>query len=488
MAGAMLAGALAAQAEKPPNVLFLVADDWNAMVGAMGCPQAVTPNLDRLAAGGTVFLNAHAPATWCAPSRTAIMTGLLPHRTGCYGEQPHMFQMPERQTIPDRFRAAGYSVAGAGKIYHHMPGQVDPGRFDEYFIWNEAHKKKGWGLFAWHEGSPAPPDPPVSDIAKYLGMPLWDIWAMPNGDEEAMADTLGANWAAAYLERKHEKPFFLAYGVYAPHKQNYAPQKYFDLYPLEQIRLPEVDADELADLPEGIRRIAENRAKRIHDRIVENGDWKVAVQGYLACVSYADAMLGRVLDALDRSPYRDNTVVVFWSDNGYHLGENTWWAKHSLWRPTTRVPFIWAGPGIPQGVRVENPVGLIDTCRTLVDLCGLPAVEEADGQSLVPVFRNPSHAEDREVLINFDDSYAVVNRHWRYIRRPDGEELYHTENDPAERRNLASNPEYAGVMRTLAKKIPDHPAPAGPVPYKTLRLVVEGESFHWEPVRKNRPQ
>lgn len=466
-----------------PNVLFLVADDWNDMVGAMGCSQAITPNLDRLAARGTVFMNAHAPATWCAPSRTAILTGLLPHRTGLYGPQPHMPNIPDHPAIPQLFHSHGYAVFGAGKIYHHMPGYLDLRGFDDYFIWNESHKKRGWTLDAWGDGSPVPPEVPISDMAKYLGMPLWDHYAMPNEDEAKMADTLGADWAAGVLRRKQEKPFFLAYGVYAPHQPNYVPEKYFDLYPLDQIQLPDVDVQELADLPEAVRRQVAHRARRIHEKIVQNDDWRPAVRGYLAAVSYADAMVGRILDALDTSPYKENTIVVFWSDQGWHLGEKTWWGKHSLWQRTTNVPLIWAGPGVAQGAVVESTVGLIDIYRTLTDLCGLDYETELDGQSLAAVLRNPALAKDRIVVITHEDSFAAVNRHWRYIQRPSGEELYDLQTDPEERRNVASNPEYADVIRMLSKALPADRAPAAPGPQGAgLKLITDGESFRWEKV------
>ena len=464
-----------------PNVLFLAVDDWNDMVGAMGDNQAITPNLDRLAKRGIVFTNAHAPGVYCAPSRSAIMTGLHPYNSGLYTDEPHMFNIPDRQDIPQYFKANGYKVYGVGKIYHHMPGYLDRRGFDEYFIWNEAHKKDGWRLEAWGQGAPVPPEVPISDVAKYTGWANFDLYEMPNEDEEKMADTIGANWAADFLKQEHEKPFFLAYGSYAPHKQNYAPKKYFDLYPVDKIKLPEVKEDDLDDLSPKVRKTKLNRAKRIHFRIVDHDDWKKVIQAYLACVSYADAQVGTVLDALEKSPYADNTVVVLWSDQGYHLGEKFHWGKHTLWERTTNAPYIWAGPGVPKGVKSDVTVSLIDTYSTLIDLCGLKRFTPLDGESLVPIFNDPKNAPDRTAITTQHKSYGIVNRKWRYIWRDnDGEELYDLNKDPHEWYNLADNAEYSAIKKKFAALIPQKIAPAGKGrKNKQLRLQCQGEDYKW---------
>ena len=471
-------------ANERPNVLFLAVDDMNDMIGPMGCRQLHTPNLDRLAARGTVFMNAQTPSPWCAPSRSAIMTGLQPFHSGLYADEPAQFNLPDHVDLVRNFKKNGYETAGGGKIYHHMPGQIDLRGFDQWFIWNPESKLKGWGLKSWDEGAPVPPEVPFCDTAKYTGWKEFDFYAMPNADEEKMADTICANWAAEFLKKKHDKPFFLAFGRFAPHKPNYVPQKYFDLYPLDKIQLPEVLANDIDDVPASVRKVVEGRAKKVHNQIVAHGDWPRAIQGYLAAISYTDAMMGRVLDALEKSPYASNTVVVFWSDNGYHLGEKTWWAKHTLWQRSTNVPFIWAGPGVPKGVKTDCTVSLIDTYKTLIDLCGLPAQDKLDGESLMSVFKNPAEAKDRTVIVTYDDSYALVNRQWRYIARPDGEELYDVKADWHEWKNLAGNPEYTAVKKELAAQVPVNPAPAGlGQQSKTLRLICEGENFRWAPVK-----
>ena len=347
-------------------------------------------------------------------------------------------------------------------------------------------KSNGWKVDSWTDLAPLPPERPFSDIARYTRWKEFDFYAVPNEQEKQMADTVRANWAVDFLKRDHDKPFFLAFGTYAPHKPNYAPQKYFDLYPLEQIELPPIQENDLDDLPEEIQRKLNGRAKRVHNLIEEHGDWKRAIQGYMACISYADAMLGRVLDALEQSPYAENTVVVLWSDNGYHLGEKTWWAKHTLWQRTSHVPFIWAGPGIPRGAKPDCTVSLIDTCKTLIDLCGLSQQKELDGKSLVSVFQGLETDMDRTVVVaESRESFAVINRNWRLIVRPEGNELYNRRNDPNEWKNLAGNPEYADVEKTLLNQLPSNPAEqAMGRKNRKLKLVLDGEDYRWVPTGK----
>ena len=226
--------------------------------------------------------------------------------------------------------------------------------------------------------------------------------AVPNDREEEMADSIRVNWACDVLRRPHEKPFFLAVGLYAPHFPNYAPQKYFDLYDSDKIVPPAYKADDLDDLPPKIRQAKINRSK-IHQRLVELDAVEDAIHGYLACVSYADAMLGRVLKALEESPYKDNTVVVLWSDHGYHHGEKGHWGKHTLWERTSNVPFIWAGPRIAAGTTVDTTVSLIDMYPTFVEMCALSEVSGLEGTSLAPVLNSPQSATDRNVYLPFMD-------------------------------------------------------------------------------------
>jgi arylsulfatase A-like enzyme len=273
--------------------------------------------------------------------------------------------------------------------------------------------------------------------------------------------------------------------MYSPHFPNYAPQKYFDLYDPEKIELPPYKAEDLDDLPDRIRKNMTNRSSQ-HKELEGYGALKEAVRGYLACVSFADAMLGRVLDALDASPYKDNTIIVFWSDQGFHHGEKMHWGKHTLWQRTSHVPFVWAGKGIPENKKVATTVSLIDLYPTFIDLCGLPRTKNLEGTSLVSVLKNPSSATDRNVFLpsNERGSYAVINTNWRYISYFDGgEELYNIKEDPNEWHNLAGEPKYKPVEMEMKKSAPSSFAPSV-TPKNQLKLIIEGNTWHWEKKKK----
>lgn len=310
-----------------------------------------------------------------------------------------------------------------------------------------------------------------------------------NDQEEKMADTIRINWAVEQLQKKHDKPFFLACGIYAPHFPNYCPQKYFDMYDPEKIQLPPMKDDDLEDLPPRIRRQKENRRRAHHDKLVAIDAVDDAIHGYLACMSYADAMMGRVLDALKSSPYADNTIVVFWSDHGYHHGEKGNWGKHTLWERTSNVPFIWAGPGVAEEQKCDVTVSLIDMYPTLVDLCELPHPSQPlEGTSLAETLADPVTAKDRDVFLPYmiPGEYAVINRDWRYIRYgEDGEELYNVRQDPNEWNNLASVSQYEDVMAKLRKVAPNTFEEPEPKLNARKDLVVEGETFRWEKGKGN---
>ena len=287
-----------------PNVLFIAVDDWNDWVGVYGHGQAKTPNLDRLAARGVTFRNAHTSAVYCAPSRTSVMTGLNPHTTGAYTDEPHFASVnhPDLRDLPLWFREHDYYVAGGGKIYHHMPGFIDMRGWDEYFIWNEDLKKKGWGLDSWGDGAPLPEEVPLSPIAKHLLAQEMERfpnknhervnshieWGpLPNEAEEKMADTICTNWAAEFLrstETPNGKPFFLGFGLYAPHKPNFVPQKYFRMYSLKDIEQPEMFPGDLDDLPPQLRRKTLARKNYVDTPMRQLMCAKKAVHGYLAAI------------------------------------------------------------------------------------------------------------------------------------------------------------------------------------------------------------
>ncbi|MGI9244274.1 MAG: sulfatase-like hydrolase/transferase [Verrucomicrobiales bacterium] len=484
LAFASLSAPLAAEGR--PNVLFLAVDDMNDWIGCLGTtPSAITPNIDRLAARGVNFSNAHTAGVFCAPSRAAIFSGQFASTTGCYTTSAYFADHPNIEGLQTSFSKAGYTTLGAGKLFHHPAGNIDQRGWSEFFLRNQSQRENGWPLDSWSAETPFPDPFPASifNRGQEIKGGLFLEWAaIPDGKEEEMADTQRVNWAVEQLKTKHDKPFFLAAGIYAPHFPNYCPQKYFDLYDPEKIQLPPYKIDDLEDLPERIRR-AKTARSRIHQKLEGLDAVKDAIHGYLACMSYADAMMGRVLDALEASPYSDNTIVVLWSDHGYHHGEKGDWGKHTLWERTSNVPFIWAGPGVAKGVRTDVTVSLIDMYPTFVDMCDLPEPrQQLEGTSLAGTLASPATAKDRDVYLPFmaPGEYAVINRDWRYISYgDDGEELYDVGADPNEWHNIAGDLENGAVKERLRKAAPGSFAPASPKRHIKKDLIIEGESFRW---------
>ena len=499
----LLLGVCQVSAAKPrPNVLFLAVDDMNDWIGCLETtPRAVTPNIDRLAARGVNFSNAHTAGVFCAPSRAAIFSGQYASTTGCY-ETPYYFVgHPEIEGLQSSFAKAGYTTLGAGKLFHHPAGAIDQRGWTRFFLRNPFQRTSGWPLESWSKETPVPQPFPASiyNRGKRFKAGLFLEWAaIPNEKEEEMADTIRVNWAVEQLKKTHEQPFFLACGLYAPHYPNYCPQKYFDLYDPAKIELPPIRENDLEDLPPKIRKQRENRKRLHYERLAQMGAVDDAIHGYLACISYADAMLGRALDALESSPYADNTIVVLWSDHGYHHGEKGQWGKHTLWERTSNVPFIWAGPGVASGVKTDVTASLIDIYPTLVEMCGLPKPhQQLEGESLASTLKNPTTAVDRNVFLPYmtPGEYAVINRDWRYIcYGDDGEELYNLRDDPNEWNNLASDERYTDVKTQLRESAPKTFAPPQDKLNSRRDLVVQGETFRWErgkgnykPLAKYRP-
>lgn len=475
-----------------PNVLFFALDDLCDWVGPLGYDQAVTPNMDRLAARGVTFTNAHTAGIFCAPSRSAIFTGQYAHRTGCYATQVYFHHRPELCPLQKAFQESGYATYGAGKLFHHPAGYVDLRGWDEFYVRSQDQRQTGWPLNSWAPEDPIVPQPYPNSRFNHDREPANKFfleWGkVLDQDEEEMADTIRTNWACDLLSREHDKPFFVGVGLYTPHFPNYCPEKYFALYDRDRIEPPLYLQDDLDDLPPKVRKAKTGRSA-IHKRLVRLGAVKDAIHGYLACVSYADAMLGRLLDAIEEGPNRDNTIIVLWSDHGYHHGEKYDWGKHTLWQRTSRVPFIWAGPGIATGQKIDSTVSLIDMYPTFIDLCGLDPDGELDGVSAADVLREPGSAVDRDVLLPGmrPNEFAIINRDWRYIRYEDGgEELYDLRSDIDEWHNLATDPEHAERKDQLASKGPTEFAAPGPA-RNEMKLRLDQEEFSWVPRKaKNR--
>lgn len=420
-----------------PNVLFIAVDDLNHWVGHLARnPQTKTPNLDRLAARGVTFTRAYCAAPVCNPSRAALMSGMRPSTTGVYDNgEDWRPQIPAAKTLNDVFRKAGYWVGASGKIYH--------GAYERFEDWDEYHHAKG-----------GDPKPKGSD-----GVGGIKFGALDCGDED-LADYRIADWTIKQLGRKHDKPFFVACGFHKPHMPWNVPQKWFDMFPLDAIQLPPVKEDDLSDIPSAGRAFAKPDGD--HKQILVSGRWKEAVQAYLATIAYLDMNVGRVLDALDKSPHRDNTIVVLWGDHGWHLGEKSHWRKFALWEEATRAPLIWIAPGVTQpNGRCERTVDFMSIYPTLCDLCGIAIPKHVEGPSLRPLLSNPKCAWDRPALTTFKrENHAARSEGWRYIRYADGsEELYDETADPLEWTNLATRAEHSDIKQSLAKSFPAINAP-----------------------------
>ena len=462
-----------------PNVLFIAVDDMNDWVGCLGgYPAAVvTPHIDRLAASGTLFTNAHCPSPLCAPSRAAVLTGLFPSTSGIYGNQHWWFpNLPEVDSLPQRFRDAGYTTLGAGKIFHHTAGNHPPkpwDRFQRLTYANDPWFRGATINYPWSTPEPFPEEFPFSAVPGLGHENDWGDTGIPERDYE---DERSADFAIKVLKSPAEAPFFLACGFFRPHLPWYVPQRFFDLYPLDAIQLPQAPKHDLDDLSSaGLKLAAARRGD--FDRIRESGRWRHAIQAYLAAISYADHQVGRVLTALNQGPHAGNTIVVFWSDHGWHLGEKRHWHKGTLWEEATRVPLIIRAPGLAEG-RCDRPVSLIDLYPTLTDLAGLNGPDHLDGQSLQPLLENPQRPWSRPARVEFGRGNAAVrSQRYRLIQYHDGSrELYDHATDPQEWVNRRDDPDLASVRRSLVSQLPTQWAP--PRPSKAA-FDFDPTSFTW---------
>lgn len=464
-----------AQSEKP-NVLFIAVDDLNDWVGVLhGHPQAKTPNMDRLASEGVLFANAHTQAPLCNPSRTSLLTGLRPSTTGIYGLAPRYRQIEKTRsvvTLPQYFSRNGYHTISTGKILH---GGITPEeRKTEFLEWGP---DGGFGPL---------PDEKIMD--KKLDMvqnPLLDWGVFPADNDTVLADYKTASWAAGRIRRLEEeggaKPFFLAVGFHRPHVPLLASQKWFDLYPKEDLILPPAPRGDRDDVPDFAWYLHWYLPEPRLSWLIKNNEWENKVRAYLACISFVDAQIGRVLDALRDSRFKDNTIVVLWSDHGYHLGEKDISGKNTLWERSTHVPLIFAGPGIQKDRQCGEAVELLDIYPTLVDLAGLDEKNGLEGESLVPLLNNVNAERARPAItVHNPDNYSVRTEKWRYIQYADGsQELYDHTRDPYEWSNLAGDPAYRQVVSELKKWLPGHSEPLAPGS-KNRILEKRDDGWYWE--------
>lgn len=448
-------------AERRPNVLLICGDDLNAWIGPLDRhPGTRTPHLDAFARDGVVFSHAYCTAPHCNPSRTSVFTGRRPTTTGVYHGE--VLAGAEWITLPEHFRAHGYTAFGAGKVFH---GQYDyrtaTKRYATTAAWLDTHNRPDlWDEFHPCADEPLPADRPFNGFFDFRrdDVPDWychfDWGALADEQADRLPDLRVAEQTAEFFHRPHRNPFFAAVGFYRPHLPWYVPRRFFDLHPLASVRLPDVTPDELAEVPPIARSWALTPPD--HERIVERGQWRHAVRGYLAAVSFCDEMIGQVLAALAASGHLDDTVVVVWSDNGFHLGEKLHWRKFTLWEEATRVPLLVRAPARSlAGHRCPTPVSLLDLFPTLLGLTDLPAVAGLEGESLTPCLAGRDAPRQSLPISTWGrGNHSVRSARWRYTRYRDcTQELYDHDGDPRERRNLADRSEHAGVIAELARHL-----------------------------------
>ncbi len=479
-------------ATRKPNVLFLAIDDMNDWAGCLrGHPQARTPNIDRLASRGVLFTNAHCPSPLCTPSRTAIFTGRRTEETRVYSNSDRLDELrPGLPTLPAHFRAHGYRTLTAGKTFP-VRGAYRDAAWDIEGPEANAGGPQG-GPFTREEynreGKPESYNVERLDVTRPLsgmydrrahnrgGSFDWGPFDLP---DNAFGDGIVADWAVEQLGDMGDEPFFLAVGFYRPHQPLYAPKPYFEPFPPEKTQLPETRAGDLDDVPETGRLFSLVAATAgLHSWVTEADQWHEAVAAYLACIHFADAQVGKVLDALEQGGHADDTIVVLSSDHGYHLGEKRHWGKLTGWEESTRVPFVIAVPesmrsSFTGGQEYSAATNLLDIFPTLVELAGLPPVLGLAGRSLVAEVEGERPPEEPVSVTTFSrGNYTVARGHWRYIHYFDGsQELYDLAADPHQFENLAGEDAHQERLQTLRQRLPEMPEVAWTARWRHYKVV-----------------
>jgi arylsulfatase A-like enzyme len=467
----------AAVAKEKPNILFIAIDDQNDWIGCMkGHPQVKTPNIDGLASKGMLFSNAHCQSPLCNSSRISVMTGLRPSTTGVYGLAPTIRQVEEFKdvvTLPQYLKRNGYTTYMGGKIFHGGYGrQKKHAEFD-------------------HVGPPAGVGvkPPKKLVDTPTSNP-WVDWGTFDHRDEEKGDWTVASYGVETLDAKPQEPFFLSVGFFLPHVPCYVTKKWYDMYPEETLELPPFLADDRNDTPRFSWHLHWKLPEPRHEFLVRTNQWKNLVRSYLASTSFVDSQVGRVLDALERNGYADNTIVVLWSDHGFHLGEKEITGKNTLWDRSTRVPLIFAGPGVLRGQTCSQPAELLDLYPTLLELTGLPKNEALEGLSLMPQLIDSTTKRMRPAITTHNhDNHGIRSQNWRFIQYADGsEELYDMKADPNEWKNLIEDSAHTSVIQEHRKWLPK--VNRKPVPGSKHRILTfENGEATWEgsPIKPGDP-
>lgn len=466
-----------------PNVLMIAIDDLNDWIEPLGGhPQVKTPAFNQLAARGVTFSNAHCQSPLCNSSRVSVISSLRPSTTGIYGLGPWLREVDKFKkfvTLPQHFKRAGYQTYCGGKVYHghygrHVPEGVEP----EIDHWGPGG---GPGVM--------PPQKLVGETPN--GNNPWVDWGVFPHEDSEKGDWIVADWAEKTIaEMPHDQPFFLAVGFFLPHVPCYVTQKWWDMYPDETLVMPPMLENERANVSPFSAYLHWRLPEPSLGWLQENNQHRNLVRAYLASITFMDSQLQRVLDALDQSPFADNTIIVLWSDNGWHLGEKEMTGKTTLWERSTKVPMIFAGPGIVSGL-CEQPVELLDIYPTLADLAGLRPPEGVEGISLRPYLDDPQKFKDTPAItVHNPGNFGVRDQEFRLIRYGDGsEELYHLSEDPHEFNNVIDESRFAAVADRLREFVPIHSAPLAPGSHSRI-LEQREDGWYWEgeKIDPNRPR
>ncbi|MDB4331443.1 sulfatase [bacterium] len=445
---------------EPRNVLFIAVDDMNCDLGSFGHPLVKTPNLDRLCKLGVRFDAAYCQQPLCGPSRASIMTGLRPDTLDMHTLKHELRDKnPDVTTIGQLFRNNGYFSARSGKIYHYgNPSMIGTDGNDDPATWDIKDNPIGIDrsqeekITRYGAGS---------EKRKNLGISM--AWWDPVSQDTDHTDGKVASKVVEWIHEKKDEPFFLAAGFFNPHCPYVAPKRYFDLYPMKSITMQDLDSakQDLIDVPKmAVQRDINNWPYYFKDVSIDEA--RKCKQAYYATISFVDAQVGRLLNALEENDLIDNTIIVFWSDHGYFLGEKGLWYKHKAFERSARMPLIIAAPGFEKGKSSSKPVELLDIFPTLSDLCGLKAPSNLEGSSLRPLLLDPDDEKWIKPAVtqiwhkNSAWGYSLRTERFRYTEWLEGEagvELYDHTNDPNEVTNLANSDQHQKVIKQLSTQL-----------------------------------
>ena len=456
------------------NVLLIIADDLNCDLGAYGNSVVKTPNIDRLAERGVLFENAHSQYPWCGPSRASFMTGMYTNQTKITNNNMHLRNsVPDVITLGQRFRQQGYQSVRIGKIFHYdNPNAIGTSGNDDIYSWNQTVNPYGRDKIEEYKINTLKP-------RRYGGTLSW---LAADGKDDEQTDGIAASEAIKKLDyfAKRETPFFLAVGFFRPHTPFVAPKKYFDLYDREKIEIPEISSDYLATLPEPALKSIRSRKNQLD---LEKELAQEIKEAYYATISFVDAQVGLILDQLEACGLDKNTVVVFTSDHGYHMGEHGHWQKQTLFENSTRIPLIISAPDSEsKGSKSMSPVELIDLYPTLMGLTNINTPQHVVGKSLEPIMKNVDNSVRGSALTRWRNGYSIKTKRYRLTKWGNsgelGYELYDHKNDKKELINLASNQDYNEVMDSLKLVIDQRIAEASIKPKGLGRQFENAKPMH----------